>query len=171
MIDPDSIDEYSYNSILQALVKSDKFTVVDRGRGWLAVKKEQDRLHSGDESKRYDNKEKWAHWAKLFGVGSVIAANTECQKVASFMSSSRTYLHCKQNIYMVDANTGAVIAAFSGEGDGPSTRGNDYIMPDWVDTVVGLVEAYPKKFNNEHYEQRIIEYQAESLNQAQKAKD
>ena len=67
MIDPDSVDAKDYVRIQQAFFKSDKFFVVDRNKGFKAVKKEQNRLHR-EEVDRYEDREKWAHWGKLYGV-------------------------------------------------------------------------------------------------------
>ncbi len=168
MVDPESIDEDNYNNILQALVQSDKFTVVDRARGWKAVKKEQERLHTSNEASRYDNKEKYAMYARLFGVGSIIVANSQCLKTGAFLSAAKSRLSCRQSLYMVDANTGSIITAANGENIGPSAAGNDLLMPDWNVVVDKLVEAYPKNFEHKEYAQELKDYRKESQEEAEK---
>src|SRR5665647_827111 len=88
MIDPDSIDEENYVQIQSALVRSGKFTVVDRARGMQAAEKEQERLHRNN-SDRFEDKEKWAHWGKMYGVGSIIVPHVQCTKENSFMNRTK----------------------------------------------------------------------------------
>lgn len=171
MIDPDSIDEENYVQVLQALVQSEKFTVVDRSRGWKAAKKEQERLHQGSEAGRYEDKEKWAHWAKLYGVGAIVVANAQCQKANAFLSQTKTKLYCMQHLHMVDANTGEVIVAADGDNDGPSTYGREYIMPDWNEVVGKLVESYPKNYTSQAYTKEVLDYQALSKEHAQRQRE
>lgn len=171
MIDPDSIDEENYVQVLQALVQSEKFTVVDRSRGWKAAKKEQEREHQSNEASRYEDKEKWSHWSKLYGVGAIVVANSQCQKTSTFLSQTKNKLFCKQHLHLVDANTGEVIVAADGENDGPSTYDRDFIMPDWNDVVAKLVDAYPKNYSSQVYTKEVQTYQELSKEHAQRQRE
>ena len=170
MIDPDSIDETHYVQIQTALVRSAKFTVVDRGTALKAVKAEQERLHQ-DEPDRYADREKWAHWGKLYGVGSVIVAHVQCVKQGVWYNPNLTTLFCKQFLSMVDSNTGEVILAVEGENSSPSSADQDYIAPEWKEVVAQMVEEYPKFFKNEDYTGNALAYQAVSEEHAKRQKE
>lgn len=161
MIDPDSIEEMHYTRVQKALVTSGKWTVVDRGAAYQAVKKEQERQHR-DDSSRFESKEKWAHWGKLYGVGGIVAAQAQCEVVSRFWSSSPT-LRCLQYLAVVDARTGEVITAVENESDdGKTFYGEMRIAPSWDETVDMLNKAFPKYFESDKRHDRLIKYQAES---------
>ncbi len=149
-LDPDSISEEHFVQIQSALVRSGKFTVVDRAVAMQAIKKEQERLHR-NESDRFEDKEKWAHWGKLYGVGSIVVGHAQCQPKGSFWNPGSSMIYCKQHLAMVDSNTGEIFLAVEGENDGPSSKDANYIVPDWNEVVDKLVEAYPKSFEQKNY--------------------
>lgn len=158
MIDPDSIDEENYVQIQHSLVKSNKFTVVDRTRGMAALKKEQERLHKTEED-RYADKDKWAHWGKMYGVGTIIVAHTQCQRNHDMFNRTKIYLECRQFLSMVDSNTGEIFLAVDGSNSGPSSYDLSHMAPDWDEVVASMVESYPKEFRNENYAKTITDYQ------------
>lgn len=158
MIDPDSIDENNYAEIQSALTQNGTFQVVDRGAGFKASKNEQQRLHR-DESDRFENKQKYAHWGKLYGVGAVLIAHTQCINKGSAFVSDRNFLFCKQHLTLVDSNTAEVIASSSAENEGPSSFDPIPMTPDWNDAVTGLVDNYPKTFKEQKLSKTLVEYQ------------
>lgn len=169
MIDPDSINESHYARIQHALMKSDKFMVVDRSAGLNAVKKEQERLHR-NESDRFDDKEKWAHWGKLYGVGAIVAAHAQCHRVYSWWTKG-VKLECYQRLALIDANTGEAFVTAEATNDGPSSRDQDYIMPDWDDAVDELVSNYPEHFQPDQYNEEVAHYQDVSNEHAQRQRE
>jgi hypothetical protein len=170
MIDPDSIDESHYVQIQTALVRTGKFTVVDRGAAMRAAKKEQERLHQ-TEGDRFEDREKWAHWGKMFGVGSIIVAHVQCVKEGHWFDPKRSKLFCKQNLSMVDANTGEVLLAVSGENDGPSSADTNYMVPDWKEVTTQMVEEYPKFFVAQDYAGPAAQYQKVSEEHGKRQKE
>jgi hypothetical protein len=170
MIDPDSIDEENYIQIQHSLVNSDKFTVVDRTRGMKALKKEQEITQRADAD-RYADKEKWSHWGKMYGVGSIIVAHIQCRKEPSFLNRTRLYLDCKQFLSMVDSNTGEVFLAVDGHNEGTPSYDLGYMQPDWNETVAKMVEAYPKNYRTENYSKEVLTYQELSQEHAQRQKE
>lgn len=161
MIDPDAIDDDNYLEVFKAVTETEKFTVVDRQAGFKAIKKEQERLHQEDPD-RYANKEKWAHWGKLYGVGAVIVPQTRCTLDRSTFNQFKRYNNCKQYLWLVDANTGEVVVIASGENEGRSTFDLPAPAPTWEDTVEKLISKYPKYFDTKEYHEKIIQYQEES---------
>lgn len=169
-IDPDSVSPEHYVQIQTALVETGKFTVVDRASGMSAVKKEQERLQR-NEVDRYEDKEKWAHWGKMYGVGSIVVAHAQCRRTGSFWNPRSQYLNCKQFLSMVDANTGEVFLAVDGENDGPSFQDREYQVPDWKDVVEKLVKNYPEQFRSEQYAGPARIYQEVSEEHAKRQKE
>lgn len=140
LIDPDSISAEHYVLIQRALVDSGKWFVVDRSKGYKAIKAEQERLHR-DESDRFDDREKFSRWGKLFGVGGVIVASAQCKKEQGWLIG-RWYNHCRQFLSLIDTNTGEVIAAVENEAESKEAE----FYPPWDDAVAKLNSAYPKSF-------------------------
>lgn len=147
MINPDGISAKHYVRIQQALVESGKWVVVDRGMGYDAIKKEQEREHR-EQTDRFLDSEKFAHWGKLYGVGGIVVAHAQCvQKDGIF---KKNFPVCRQYLSIVDSNSGEVIAAVEDESEGSSY---DYdLAPSWEDAVVKLNSAYPTHYepNRDH---------------------
>jgi hypothetical protein len=151
MIDPESIDAQNYVKIQYSLVASGKWIVVDRKDGLRAIKHEQDMLHR-TESDRYDDREKYAMWGKLYGVGGVIVAHSQCQRRDGFFPGQ--YNRCRQNLAIMDTNNGEVIAVSEARAD--SDAWNE--MPDWEDAVSVLNDNFPKNFEKDKTDKRLAEY-------------
>lgn len=162
MIDPDSIDPAHYVRIEQALVASGKWVVVDRAQGLRAIKKEQEELHVMN-SDRFQNREKWAHWGKLYGVGGVVVANAQCLYKTPWLFGSK-YIHCFQHLAIMSANTGEVIAAVENEENGDGGEWN--IAPSWEDAVAKLNSAYPKNYEPNKDHKILDDYRALSKEEA-----
>jgi hypothetical protein len=165
MIDPDSIEAAQHVMIQQALVSSGKWFVVDRSEGFKAIKSEQQRLHR-EESDRYEDKEKWAHWGKLYGVGGIVVASAQCKKEQGWLIG-RWYQVCRQYLSIVDANTGEVITAI--ENGAESSEAEFY--PKWDEAVVKLNESYPATFKPMRTSERLEQYRELSKEESQRQKE
>lgn len=156
MIDPTGISQTDYASIQNALVRSNMWTVLDRDRGLASIKKEQNNLHVYEHN-RYARQEKFAHWGKLYGAGSVIVAQSECQNRPNPWNITTLRNYCKLFLSMIDTNTGEVIVSSTVEESAPFMA-----SPDWSDAVEELADAYPTHFKEEKLHQRLLDYKEES---------
>jgi hypothetical protein len=155
MLDADSVDEQNYIRATTAVVKSDKWTVVDRRNAFEAIKKEADREHRQDEE-RFENKAKWLQWGKLYGIGSVIVPYTDCWLTRNRFTKNETK-HCRLSLTLADSNTAEIIVAVEAEQScSPSET------PDWTEAVEKLADAYPEKFVEHQKSKRIQAYENES---------
>lgn len=170
MIDPDSVSEEDYVQIQKSLVQSRKFTVVDRARGMKAMKAEQERTQRIEED-RYADKEKWSHWGKMYGVGSIIVGHTQCHREHSTFNRQKIFLVCKQFLSMVDSNTGEVFVAVEGDSEGQASYDLSYMTPNWNDTTEKMVEAYPKEYFTKSYSEEVLTYQDISKEHAQRQRE
>lgn len=164
MIDPDSISADHYIKISSALVQNSRFIVVDRSAGFKAIKREQERTHRSDVD-RFADREKYAHWGKLYGVGGVVVAHADCTYFEGVFTGR--YRHCKQHLAILDTNTAEVIAVADGEGDGE--RGTETVS--WDDTVAELEKSYPKYFEKDRTDKRLEEYKELSKELATRTKE
>lgn len=167
MIDPDGVDANHYVKIQQALVESGKWVVVDRGMGYDAIRKEQEREHR-NQSDRFLDREKFAHWGKLYGVGGIVVAHAQCQ-VKDGWFLKKNYPHCAQYLAIVDSNSGEVITAVQDEADGGSY---DYqIAPSWDDIVAKLNSAFPSHFIPNKDDKILRDYKDLSQEEATRQKE
>ena len=155
MVDPDKVDEAQHVRLQTALVKTDRWTVIDRKDGFSAIKKEQDREHRND-SDRFSDQEKWAQWGQLYGVGAILVPHVDCY-LKQNLFSPRLSKHCVQFLRLVDANTAEVILAVEG-----SSSSVESDTPDWYETVEKLGEEYPTQFTEEKISERLIRYKKQS---------
>lgn len=156
MIDPSGITATDYASIQRALVSSNMWTVLDRSRGLASAKREQEQLHKYSHD-RYDRMEKFAHWGKLYGAGSVIVAQSECHNRPNPWNITTLKNYCQLYLSMVDTNTGEVIVSSKVE------ESADFMAsPDWSEVVEELADAYPTHFKEEKLHQRLLDYKEES---------
>lgn len=160
MVDPEAIPKQHYVKLVQALIDSDNWTVVDRRDGIKAIKHEQENLHR-DEQDRYEDKEKWAHWGELYGVGAIIVPTADCRKQQNFIFNNFWYLDCEQYLQLVDANTGEIIISVQDRIAGETYHGEPF-APEWTKIVENLYDRYPRVFKNEEYHEKIQEYQKKS---------
>ena len=174
-LDADSVSTDDYVSIQTALVKEGRFMVIDRNIGYKAIKVEQERLHRKEED-RYSDKEKWAQWGKLYGVGAIVVAHSQCYRTTKFFSSSLYTNVCKQFLSLVDANTGEVISAVDNLADSPAS-GNNFgsesfkVATDWTEAVEKFVDAYPKDYKPQYYSEGIKNYQNVSEEEARRQRE
>lgn len=171
-IDPATISANDYVGIQTAIVKEDAFAVIDRGQGVSAIKVEQERLHR-NQSDRFLDKEKWAQWGKMLGVGAVVVGHSQCYRAKKFFSIDMYVNRCKQYINLVDANTGSVIVAVENEDDQSiEVNAGSFQKPqDWSVIVRKLVEAYPKDYKPVQYSEGLMNYQDLSQEEALRQKE
>lgn len=168
MVDPDGISARNYVRIVNALKASGKWFVVDRRDGLRAILKEQRMLHR-TMADRFKDEEKYSIWGRLYGVGGVVIANAQCHK-SGFWQSTTT---CVQNLAIVSANSGEVVATAEGENDdGDMSYGGDIrVASDWTDTVGKLNDAFPKNFEKEKYSPEMHAFRAEAKEEAIRQKE
>lgn len=160
MLYPETISPDHFARIQTALVRSDVWSVLDRSQGLKAVKQEQNIIHKA-ESDRYDDKEKYAHWGKLYGVGAIVIAHAQCTNKASKWNVTELRTYCQQFLNLVDSNTGEVVLGVEAEND------SDYgSTPDWNEVTKKLADEYPKYFNKEKVTERLERYKEESKERA-----
>jgi len=166
MIDPASISVEDYVRIQTALVQQGMWTIVDRASGLDAIKREQESLHK-ENTDRYDARQRWAHWGKLYGVGAIIAANVQCYPKKSlwrFDANTQTN-YCEQFINLIDASTGEVVLG---------VESGDYVdagsASDWKEVAQKLADAYPKSFERVPTSERIETYKLESEENSRRAR-
>lgn len=165
MLYPDTISADHFARIQTSLVRSDVWSVLDRSQGLKAVKKEQDTIHRS-ESDRYDDREKYAHWGKLYGVGAIVVAHAQCTNKANKWNVSELRTYCQQFLNLVDSNTGEVVLGVEAESDA------EYGMtPDWNEVTKKLADEYPKYFTKEKVTERLERYKEESKERAIREKD
>lgn len=174
-LDADSVSTDDYVSIQTALVKEGRFMVIDRNIGYKAIKTEQERLHRKEED-RYSDKEKWAQWGKMYGVGAIVWAHAQCYRTTKFFTASLYTTVCKQYLSLVDANTGEIIAAIDNEADSPAKADNfgseSFKVPtDWTIAVEKFVDAYPKDYKPQYYTDGIKNYQNLSEEEARRQRE
>lgn len=162
MVDPQSLNSSNLMKLQTSLVSTDKWTVIDRHLGFEAIKKEQERLHRY-ESDRYDPKNKFAHWGKMYGVGAVVTASVECRSERSFWNNTQMIKVCKQYLNLVDANTGEIVLGVSHEEESSSYQS----YPEWDEVVAKMSEVYPKYFTKKKIHERLKRYQQQSLEHSQ----
>jgi hypothetical protein len=171
MIDPDSIAPEHHVRIQRALVASGMFAVIDRSKGMNAIKKEQERLHR-NEVDRFEDREKWAHWGKLYGVGAIVVAHVQCFSKQSFWNPQMSIKRCDQFLSLMDANTGEIIMAVEGQADTENIMDSGYqLAPSWDEVVEKFTAAYPKDFKFVPYSTRLVEYQDLSEEAARRQKE
>lgn len=151
MIDPDKVDESQHVRLQTALVKSDRWTIVDRKDAYSAIKKEQEREHR-QENDRFSDSEKWSHWGQLYGVGAILVPHVDCYQRQNLFSARLSKV-CSQFLRLVDANTAEVILAV--EANSTST---DFETPDWNEAVERLGDAYPEFFTETKISERLERY-------------
>ena len=160
MVNPEGLEHANYMNLQTALVSTNTWTVLDRASGLKAVQTEQNMLHRY-QNDRFEDREKFAHWGKLYGVGAVIVAYSDCRFSTSSWNNTVTVRRCSLYLNLVDANTGEVMVGVTDSVTIP--RGSN---PDWSESVEKLVEAYPKYFEENKNHKKLEEYKKESERRA-----
>lgn len=166
LIDPTNISAAHYARIRQALHQNNRFIVVDRADGYKAVIEEQEREHRS-QSDRFMDKEKYAIWGRVYGVGAVVVANAQCITRDGWFKHA--YNHCRQSLAIVDARTSQVIAVGEAEADSGSYTYNE--APEWDEAVDKLVDNFPKNYEPNKDHQILRDYKDEAGEEAQRQKE
>jgi hypothetical protein len=163
MVDPAGMSPDVYAKVQYAVMKTDKWSVLDRSNAFEAIKREQEELHR-TATERYEDQEKWAQWGKLYGVGAVVVAHQQCHHTSQFWRGRAN--KCQQFLNIVDANTGVVIVAVADEAYADPTE-----WPSWDNIAEMLADAYPEKFEKSKETERLEMYKLESKEAAQRQKE
>jgi len=166
MVDPDSIEAKHYVRVVHSLQRTKKFVVVDRASGFNAIRREQQMAHR-DNVDRFDDKEKWAHWGKLYGVGAVVVAQSNCGMTTVWWSQYN-FTRCIQTLIFVDANTGEIMATAE---DDVLQSTVEQVPPAWDDITEQLIADYPKVFEPNKDHPNIWQYRDESKELAVRQKE
>lgn len=156
MVDPANTNGMDLISVQSALVRNGAFTVIDRSDGFQSIKREQNNLHIL-ETNRYDNREKFAHYGRMFGVGAVIVAKAQCRTVPSFWIREKMVRQCDLFLHLVDANTGEIISAAKDKEETPDGQ-----YPTWDRIVSSLVDNYPRDFRPSPIKKPLLDYKADT---------
>jgi hypothetical protein len=172
MVDPDSLSVSDYVAVQTALIKDGTFTIIDRAKGMSALMKEQERLHR-NQADRYMDKEKWAHWGKMYGVGAIVIGHSQCHRDKYFWNNKQLVNKCKQYLSIVDANTGEVIVAADGDSESEATvdTGSFNQTVSWEETVEKLIVAYPKEYKPQQYSEKLQQYRDTSEEEAKRQRE
>lgn len=178
MIDPDSIDSANHVVLQNDLISSGKFYVIDRAAAYKAVKKEQERQHL-TEADRFEDKQKYALWAKLYGAGGVVVAHIQCVDNQSTGNILIGVAHlatlgvfhksrvCDQFLELVDTNTAEVISSVRNTYKTDSER---YEM-SWKDSVEKLISSYPETFRETTKHQILQNYEQQAAEEVQRRRE
>lgn len=157
LVDPDGVEPADYVRVENGLRKTERFHIVTRGRGYRAVKKEQETIHKY-EPERFDNKEKWAWYAKLYSVKSIIVPFIQCRTQESFWNRNKIIRRCLLSLQLFDANTAELIASVEDTSEYQVAYDLTYITSDWTDICERLAEAYPKDWEKRYYDENVQLY-------------
>lgn len=169
MVDPEGIPARDYIRIVGALKRSGKWFVVDRRDGLRAIFKEQRMIHRSYPDK-FKDEEKYSIWGRLYGVGGVVIGHVDCARRSGFW---KNYVNCKQNLAVVSANSGEVIATAEAENDDAelSYHGDIRIGSDWTDAVSELNDQFPKQFEKVKYNDDMHLFREEAREEAVRQKE
>lgn len=171
MIDGDGLSARDYVRIVHALQSSGKWFVVDRRDGLRAIFKEQKMIHR-DHPDKFKDEEKYSMWGRLYGVGAVIIGHVQCHREPGFWFGSNSS-KCVQNLAIISANSGQVIATAEGTNDDAEIdrEGDIRIASDWTETVGQLNDNFPQNFNPLQYDKNMLNFRAEAKEEAIRAKE
>lgn len=170
MVDPESVDAANYVNIRQALWESGRFFVVDRQKGFSAVIREQNMEHGQASFERFNDRDRYARLAHLYGVGGIVVAHVTCVPARGMFQSQ--YIHCQQFLALVNANTAEVVAEVRGEDDSAQGWiGHDMTSSDWTDLVGKLNNAIPKNFAKDLTDPKLHKYQEVVKEESQRERE
>lgn len=135
-----------------------KFIVVDRGPGWEAAIREQDRqFRAGSEFERFNDQERFAHLGKMTGAAGVIVPHSSCWQAKNWLGEFRKY--CRQTLSFINAVDGRVEYSVEGENSVPWAIGRD---PDWDEVTTALMDSFPKEFSRPEIQEPLASTMIES---------
>lgn len=170
MVDPEGIPARDYIRVVSALKKSGKWFVVDRRDALRAIFKEQKMIHRTHPDK-FKDEEKYSIWGRLYGVGGVVIAHADCMRKDSFWIGYHTV--CKQNLAIVSANSGEVIATAETDNNDAEFNysGDIQIGSDWTDAVSELNDNFPKNYEKLKYSDDMMLFRDEAKEEAVRQKE
>lgn len=154
-IDGEWVSAEDLARVTHAMVKADRWIVVDRGPGFKSVTREQNLEHR-ETADRFENKAKYAQWKKLLGVGAIVIPHVDCRLRENVFSKRRTKI-CNQFLTLVDSNTAEILISAAYE---EST--SEFAVPSWDSVVQSLGDEYPKKFIEIEKSKRLMDYEKQS---------
>lgn len=161
MVDPQNLDKSNYARIVTALKASGKYIVVDRADGFEAAKREQDFQYT-DASQRVETRERYATYFKMFGAGAIVSAKSMCHPSQRFWSNQGDF-DCLQNLSLIDARTGEVIATAEHLAtDAVYFYGELRTPASWDGAVKNLNANVPANFAQKSAHPKIIERENEA---------
>ncbi len=170
LVDPDGVDPADYVRVEHGILKAGRFHLVTRGRGYRAVKKEQETIHKR-EPERFDNKEKWAWYAKLYSVKSIIVPFSQCRTQESFWNREKIIKKCLLSLQLYDANTAELIASVEESSEYQMAYDMTYITSDWSEVAAKLADEYPKDWETRYYNEDVQLYRNVSEERAIRLKE
>lgn len=165
-VDPDTLNQADYTRVVHAISKTGKFKVVDRKAGYQAALNEQDRQHV-NQANRFDNREKFALYAKLFGARGVVVATAECQDSTGFFANTY-FKKCHQTLQILDANTSEIISSVDNVVEGKF--GELGLGIGWEETAFLLADSFPKYFEGDKDTEELKNYRKIAEDSAIKTK-
>lgn len=164
MVDPDGLPAREYIRIVHALKASGKWFVVDRKDGLKAIFKEQRMIHRQYPDK-FKDEEKYSIWGRLYGIGGVVIGRADCVRRSGFWSG---YTRCKQNLAIISANSGEVLATAEDDNDDAELdrSGDIQIGSDWTDAVNKLNNDFPKNYEPMKYSKEMRQFREEAKEEA-----
>lgn len=152
-IHPGILDPANTMELTSQFMQSNRWNIVDRMYGLDGVMKEQDMVHVNLPG-RFDDKRKYSHWKKLYGIGALIVPFAQCEYVPPEDAYEKRKCHLVIN--MVDTNTGQTLVSVSGSGKWKPGA----IFKEWKGLVEQFEERYPKYFPDRiQDEEELVDYQ------------
>lgn len=143
-----------------------KFVVVDRGPGWEATIREQDRqFRPGNDFERFSDADRLAHIGKMVGAAGVIVPSSSCWQAQNWLGEFRKY--CKQTLSFVNAIDGRVEYTVEGEASVPWAIGRE---PSWDEVATALMENFPKEFTRQPIQEPLASHMNESEERAKRVR-
>lgn len=170
---PDNLSAEDYVAIQTALVNTDRFIVLDRKLGYAAAKQEQERQFVNEQD-RFDDFQKYAHFGRLAGAGSVVWANKNCSLATPWFSQYTRVYKCSLFLNLIDSRTGRVLSAVEGKSDdipAIAEAGSFNKLVNWEEVANKLAEEYPKEFIAEYNSEQLIQYQHISAEEAKRKRE
>ena len=166
LIDP-SIPMEHYVEIRRAFVESGKVEVIDRREGFDAAIREQNTQFRSGYQDRFSDREKWMHIGRMYGAASIVTGYATCYNKTNWLG--HFVRECKQNLAFINGRTGVVEIAVNGKNSIDWTA--EWVVPDWDDVVVSVIEKYPEYFEPRKIEPVLEKYMDQSEEYSRRERD
>lgn len=162
IIDPTGIKAEHYAMIQDALVRTDRFVILERPTEVGEIKAELSQVPSDNDKAR------WAVWAKKQGIGGVVVAHVQCYNKKPFLKGWKQY--CHQYVAIMNPTSGDVLAAAEDTNEEDTGVGYQYIVPSWEDVVGQLSSKYERNRADNHERSLMADTNAKRLISSEPAK-